>query len=140
VPPLSVPRIAPGVGRVCGPPLVSAANLQCCANARPHTPVFVYEPQQTPDADFDTLGRFKLHFIATDGSSVFVRMNKDMLKSLRDQIAKAVPRTVRFVPVPTTIVAIEPNWRGYDYFMVADQIVICGPNFYGDRRNYRRVI
>jgi Protein of unknown function (DUF1236) len=39
----------------------------------------------------------------------------------------SVPRTVRFIPVPTTIVAIEPSWRGYDYFMVADQIVIVDP-------------
>jgi hypothetical protein len=58
-----------------------------------HTPVFVYEPQQTPDVDFDTLGRFRLHFTATDGSSVFVRMSRDMLKTLGDQIAKAVEAT-----------------------------------------------
>jgi hypothetical protein len=42
-------------------------------------------------------------------------------------VGTAVPRTVRFIPVPTTIVAIEPSWRGYDYFMVADQIVIVDP-------------
>jgi Protein of unknown function (DUF1236) len=42
-------------------------------------------------------------------------------------VGTAVPRTVRFLPVPTTIVAIEPSWRGYDYFMVADQIVIVDP-------------
>jgi hypothetical protein len=59
----------------------------------PHTPVFVYELQQTPDVDFDRLGRFRLHFMAADGSSVVVRMNRDMLKNLRDQIAKAVEAT-----------------------------------------------
>jgi hypothetical protein len=25
------------------------------------------------------------------------------------------------------IIAIEPSWRGYDYFMVGDQIVIVDP-------------
>jgi Protein of unknown function (DUF1236) len=42
-------------------------------------------------------------------------------------VGTAVPRSVRFVPVPSTIIAIEPSWRGYDYFMVGDQIVIVDP-------------
>jgi uncharacterized protein DUF1236 len=42
-------------------------------------------------------------------------------------IGTAVPRSVRFVSVPSTIIAIEPSWRGYDYFMVGEQIVIVGP-------------
>jgi hypothetical protein len=42
-------------------------------------------------------------------------------------VGTAVPRSVRFVPVPRTIVEIEPSWRGYDYFMVGDQIVIVDP-------------
>jgi hypothetical protein len=28
---------------------------------------------------------------------------------------------------PSTIIAIEPSWRGYDYFMVGEQIVIVDP-------------
>jgi hypothetical protein len=58
-----------------------------------HTPVFVYEPRETPTVDFDTLGRFRLHFIATDRSSVFLRMDRQMLHDLRIQIAEAVERT-----------------------------------------------
>jgi Protein of unknown function (DUF1236) len=42
-------------------------------------------------------------------------------------VGTAVPRSVRFIPVPNTIIAIEPTWRGYDYFMVGDQIVIVDP-------------
>jgi hypothetical protein len=42
-------------------------------------------------------------------------------------VGTAVPRSVRFVPVPRTIVQIEPSWRGYDYFMVGEQIVIVNP-------------
>jgi Protein of unknown function (DUF1236) len=42
-------------------------------------------------------------------------------------VGTAVPRSVRFVSVPSTIIAIEPSWRGYDYFMVGDQIVIVDP-------------
>jgi hypothetical protein len=42
-------------------------------------------------------------------------------------VGTAVPRSVRFVSVPSTIIAIEPSWRGYDYFMVGEQIVIVDP-------------
>jgi hypothetical protein len=42
-------------------------------------------------------------------------------------VGTAVPRSVRFIPVPKTIIAIQPSWRGYDYFMVGDQIVIVDP-------------
>jgi hypothetical protein len=59
----------------------------------PHTPVFVYEPQGSPNVDFDTLGRFRLHFTATDGSSVFLRMDRGMLKTLGAEIARALELT-----------------------------------------------
>jgi Protein of unknown function (DUF1236) len=42
-------------------------------------------------------------------------------------VGRPVPRTVHFVPVPEAVFAIEPAWRGYDYFMVGDQIVIVDP-------------
>jgi hypothetical protein len=42
-------------------------------------------------------------------------------------VGTRVPRSVRFVRVPSRIVEIEPSWRGYDYFMVGDQIVIVDP-------------
>jgi hypothetical protein len=42
-------------------------------------------------------------------------------------VGRPVPRSVHFVPVPQAIFAIEPAWRGYDYFMVGDRIVIVDP-------------
>src|SRR6266566_645355 len=42
-------------------------------------------------------------------------------------IGTRVPRTVRFAALPRTIVEIEPAWRGYQYFMIGDQIVIVDP-------------
>jgi Protein of unknown function (DUF1236) len=42
-------------------------------------------------------------------------------------VGRPVPRSVHFVPVPQAVFAIEPAWRGYDYFMVGDQIVIVDP-------------
>jgi hypothetical protein len=42
-------------------------------------------------------------------------------------VGARVPRTVRFAALPRTIVEIEPEWRGFEYFMIADQIVIVDP-------------
>jgi hypothetical protein len=42
-------------------------------------------------------------------------------------VGTRVPRTVRFAALPRTIVEIEPEWRGFEYFMVADQIIVVDP-------------
>jgi hypothetical protein len=44
-------------------------------------------------------------------------------------VGTRVPRTgsVRFATLPSRIVEIEPEWRGYEYFMVGDRIVIVDP-------------
>jgi len=42
-------------------------------------------------------------------------------------VGTAVPRSVRIVAVPQTIIEIQPAWRGYEYFMVGNQVVIVDP-------------
>jgi hypothetical protein len=44
------------------------------------------------------------------------------------RVGTVVPRTVRVAPVPVTIVEIEPSWRGYMYFVHADEIIIVDPH------------
>jgi hypothetical protein len=39
-------------------------------------------------------------------------------------VGTAIPTTVRLAPVPTTLVEIHPAWRGYQYFIVGEQIII----------------
>lgn len=44
------------------------------------------------------------------------------------RVGTVIPRgRLRIVPVPQTLVRIEPRWRGYLYFVYADQIVIVNP-------------
>jgi hypothetical protein len=38
-----------------------------------------------------------------------------------------VPRTVSFHPLPVEIVTIYPDWRGYEMFLVGNQIVVVNP-------------
>lgn len=42
-------------------------------------------------------------------------------------VGTAVPRSVRFHRVPMELVQIYPSWRGYDYFLVGDQIIVVHP-------------
>jgi hypothetical protein len=38
-----------------------------------------------------------------------------------------VPRTVSFHPLPAEVVTLYPEWRGYEYFLVNDQIIVVNP-------------
>jgi hypothetical protein len=43
-------------------------------------------------------------------------------------VGTVVPRTVHIVEVPTTLVEIHPQWRGYRYFVYNDEIIIVEPD------------
>ncbi len=43
-------------------------------------------------------------------------------------VGTVVPRTVKFVPLPSRVVEIHPAWRSYHFFLVGDQIVIVEPD------------
>jgi hypothetical protein len=44
------------------------------------------------------------------------------------RVGERVPRTVRFYPLPIEIVEFVPEYRGYDYIIVGDEILIIDPN------------
>ena len=43
------------------------------------------------------------------------------------KVGTVVPRTVRIAPLPVTIIEIEPEWRGYMYFVRGDEIIVVEP-------------
>ena len=42
-------------------------------------------------------------------------------------VGARVPDTVHFYPLPTEVIAIYPEWRGYDYILVGDEILVVNP-------------
>jgi Protein of unknown function (DUF1236) len=42
-------------------------------------------------------------------------------------VGARVPRDVSFRPLPTEIVTIYPEWRGYEFILVNDQILVIDP-------------
>jgi hypothetical protein len=43
------------------------------------------------------------------------------------RVGTVVPRDIRLLPLPATIFEIEPAWRGFEYFLVGDEIVVVNP-------------
>jgi hypothetical protein len=42
-------------------------------------------------------------------------------------VGARVPREVSYHPLPAEVVTIYPEWRGYDYILVRDQILVIDP-------------
>jgi hypothetical protein len=42
-------------------------------------------------------------------------------------VGTKVPRTVAFHPLPTEIITVYPDWRGYEFFLVSGQIIVVNP-------------
>jgi Protein of unknown function (DUF1236) len=42
-------------------------------------------------------------------------------------VGTRIPTSVHVFPLPVEVIAIYPEWRGYDYILVGDQIVIINP-------------
>jgi len=67
--------------------------------------------------------RSKIHgiIVARSGGPRVAHVDFDV------HVGVAVPRTVVLAPVPEDIVVIEPEWRGFEYFLVGDEIVVVDP-------------
>jgi len=72
-------------------------------------------------AKLSTEQRTKISGIIREQKTPSVRLNVSV------SVGTRVPESVRFYPVPVEVISIYPEWRGYDYVMVGDQIVIIDP-------------
>ena len=44
------------------------------------------------------------------------------------RVGARVPAHVHYYPLPATVINVYPRWRGYDYILVSDQIIIIDPH------------
>jgi hypothetical protein len=42
-------------------------------------------------------------------------------------IGARLPASVRFYPLPVDVISVYPEWRGYDYILVGEEILIVDP-------------
>ena len=43
------------------------------------------------------------------------------------RVGTRIPNSVRFYPLPREVFVIYPEWRGYDYIMVGNEILVIDP-------------
>jgi hypothetical protein len=65
-------------------------------------------------------------------SESIARLNVTPLNNINFSLSVGtpVPRDVRFQPLPADIVEVLPQYRGHDFFIVRDEIVIVDPSTY----------
>ncbi len=42
-------------------------------------------------------------------------------------VGTRVPKTVHFHPLPTEIITVHPAWKGFEFFLVRDEIIVVNP-------------
>lgn len=57
--------------------------------------------------------------------SQHVRVENDINFSIH--VGRTVPASIHFYPVPVEIVEFYPEYRGYDYFVADDEIIVVSP-------------
>ena len=43
------------------------------------------------------------------------------------RVGTRLPRSLHFYPLPAEVYVIYPQWRGYDYILVGDEILVINP-------------
>jgi uncharacterized protein DUF1236 len=72
-------------------------------------------------AKLTTEQRTKISSVIKSQKMESVRLNVSV------SVGTRIPADVRLHPLPQEVIVIYPEWRGYDYILVGDQIVIVNP-------------
>ena len=72
-------------------------------------------------ANFSTEQRTKINTIIRQNKVESAHLNVSV------RVGTRVPESVRFYPLPAEVFVIYPEWRGYDYILVGDQILVINP-------------
>jgi hypothetical protein len=70
----------------------------------------------TPEQHPKITGIIRQHKVAPTQLNVSVR------------VGTRIPDSVHFYPLPREVFVIYPEWRGYDYIMVGDEILVIDPH------------
>lgn len=117
----------------------SPANASGSPNAKPNaaaeTPAGAAKSSQSTPAPAATTGQGSAAGAAklsteqrTKIVSVFKQHRVEPAKlNISVSVGTRIPESVHYYPIPQDVVVIYPEWRGYDYILVGDQIVIIDP-------------
>ena len=72
-------------------------------------------------ANFSTEQRTKINTIIRQHKVEPAHLNVSV------RVGTRVPESVRFYPLPAEVFVVYPEWRGYSYILVGDQILVINP-------------
>lgn len=72
-------------------------------------------------ANLTTEQRTKITSVIKQHKVAPVKLNVDV------RVGTRIPETVHYYPLPAQVVTIYPQWRGFDYIIVGDTVVVIDP-------------
>jgi hypothetical protein len=99
-------------------------------DAKPNTAQAPAKPGATTgQSSADTSGAVKLTTEQRTKITTIIRQQKVAPAQLNVsvRVGTRVPDSVRFYPLPVEVLVVYPEWRGYDYIMVGDEILVINP-------------
>ena len=95
------------------------------SRASPPPPTRIAPPQvkarRLVRANLSTEQRTKINTIIRQNKVEPAHLNVSV------RVGTRVPESVRFYPLPAEVFVVYPEWRGYDYILVGDQILVINP-------------
>jgi hypothetical protein len=99
-------------------------------DAKPNTAQAPAKPGATTgQGSADTSGAVKLTTEQRTKITTIIKQQKVAPTQLNVSVSVGthVPDSVRFYPLPVEVLVVYPEWRGYDYIMVGDEILVINP-------------
>jgi hypothetical protein len=99
-------------------------------DAKPNTAQAPAKPGATTgQGSADTSGAVKLTTEQRTKITTIIRQQKVAPAQLNVsvRVGTHVPDSIRFYPLPVEVLVVYPEWRGYDYIMVGDEILVINP-------------
>jgi hypothetical protein len=78
--------------------------------------------QASAPVKLSTEQRTKITTVIKEKNVQPTRVNFDI------HVGATVPRSVHLVTLPTEVIEVYPAWRGYEFILVGDEIVVINPN------------
>jgi hypothetical protein len=87
------------------------------------------EPSRSTTGQGAAAGSARLSSDDRNKINAIIRQNKvtPAHLSVSVRVGTRIPEGVHFYPLPVEVIAIYPEWRGYDYILVGDEILVIDP-------------
>lgn len=113
--------LKPGTNENTKVEMKGSAPADANANAAKAAPSTSGQGAAGSHANLTTEQRSKITTVIRQQKVEPVRLNVEV------RVGTRIPESVRYHPLPAEVVTVYPEWRGFDYILVGDTIVVIDP-------------